>query len=39
MYSLNNFNPAFIRAYVDSPYIGDVAINDDVAMYCAGGEL
>jgi len=34
MFTLENFNPAFIRAYCASPYVGDVNINDDVAIYC-----
>lgn len=39
MYSLGNFSPAFIRAYVESLVIPDNYANDDVGAYCMGNEL
>ena len=39
MYSLSQFNPAFIRAYVESMVIDDNYANDDVCLYLMGGEL
>jgi hypothetical protein len=39
MYSLALFNPAFIRAFVDSPVIVGVCANDDMLTYLCGGYL